>query len=196
MSITPYSITYTGDILEIGIYVDDQVISGEALQNLEADTPYDLYYRKAGSNDPTNPHFASDWMQGTDIRTAPREQLTPVFETITYAPGMSLDEDDLLQTKLYFRAAGNNVIQFFSDYLSLSLKEGSFPITDVGTYTVLLATKPDFDKAYELTSTECELTIGCLDLSGRRIFYSPEMTYTGSPLPLPTFSFDFYDAAS
>ena len=193
LSITPYSITYTGDILEIGIYVDDQVISGEALQNLEADTPYDLYYRKAGSNDPTNPHFASDWMQGTDIRTAPRMQLTPEFETITYAPGMSLDEDDLL-TKLSFKNGGDSV-PVPRAYLSLSLKEGSFPITDVGTYTVLLTTTTDFDKAY-VTSKECKLTIGGLDLSNWIINYSPEMTYTGSPLTLPSFSFKFYDAAS
>ena len=194
LSITPYSITYTGDILEIGIYVDDQVISGKALQNLEADTPYDLYYRQAASNAPTNPHFATDWMFGEKISTAPRMQLTPEFETITYAPGMSLDEDDLL-TKLSFKNGGDSV-PVPRAYLSLSLKEGSFPITNAGTYTVLLTTTADFDKAYELTSTECKLTIGALDLSNHRIFYSPEMTYTGSPLPLPSFSFKFYDAAS
>lgn len=197
LSVTPYSITYTGDKdWELGVFVDGKIATGEALQNLEEDTTYSLHCRVAASNDANNPHFASQWTFVTDVKTEPREQLTPVFEAITYAPGMSLDEDDLLQTKLYFRAAGNNVIQFFSDYLSLSLKEGSFPITDVGTYTVLLTTTPAFNKAYELTSTECELTIGCLDLSGHRIFYSPEMTYTGSPLPLPSFSFVFYDAAS
>lgn len=196
LSITPYSITYTGNQdWEIGVEADGKIVTGEALQNLQADTPYDLYCRVAASNDPTNPHFATDWVFGTEIRTASRMQLTPEFETITYAPGMSLGKDDLL-TKLYFSAVGNNVIQFFSDYLSLSLKEGSFPITDVGTYTVLLATKPAFNKAYELTSTEYELTIGALNLSGYKISYSPEMTYTGSPLPLPSFSFVFYDAAS
>ena len=87
LSVTPYSITYTGDKdWELGVFVDGKIATGEALQNLEEDTTYSLHCRVAASNDANNPHFASQWTFVKDVTTEPRIKLTPVFETITYAP--------------------------------------------------------------------------------------------------------------
>ena len=186
---TPYSITYTGDAAhEMRIKtVDGTVITGDALQNLTYSTTYQLEGRLLASNGETDPHFASEWVYACDETTLARYSVTPVFNAITYTPGMSLVEDDLLQ-ELYFYNGSNWPCEYGS--VSLSLSEGSFPITNVGTYKVKLTTTPVFDKEYELTDTECELTISCYDLFNHRLYIRDDkMTYTGSPL---TPSFYFY----
>ena len=186
---TPYSITYTGDAAhEMRIKtVDGTVITGDALQNLTYSTTYQLEGRLLASNGETDPHFASEWVYACDATTLARYSVTPVFNAITYTPGMSLVEDDLLQ-ELYFYNGSNWPCEYGS--VSLSLSEGSFPITNVGTYKVKLTTTPVFDKEYELTDTECELTISCYDLFNHRLYIRDDkMTYTGSPL---TPSFYFY----